>query len=68
MESGDQMITCKFTGSTQNVTWCLSVVYANCERKELWRELAAVRSLCEGPWVVCGDFNVIRYPIERTKC
>lgn len=70
VESGDQMITFKCTGITQNVTWCLSVVYANWgrnERKELWWKLAAVRSLCEGPWVVSGDFNVTRYPIEWTK-
>jgi len=30
--------------------------------------LGAMRSLCEGSWVVCGDFNVIRYPSERTNC
>lgn len=31
-------------------------------------ELAAVRSLCEGPWVICGDFNITRYPSERANC
>ncbi|WMV29117.1 hypothetical protein MTR67_022502 [Solanum verrucosum] len=47
------------------------VVYAKCkkiERRELWGELGAMRSLCEGPWVVGGDFNVIRYPAERSNC
>ncbi|KAG5616486.1 hypothetical protein H5410_016310 [Solanum commersonii] len=23
---------------------------------------------CAGPWVVGGDFNVIKYPNERTNC
>lgn len=23
---------------------------------------------CEGPWVICGDFNVSRFPSERTNC
>lgn len=35
----------------------LTVVYAKCkkiERRELWGELGAMRSLCEGPWVVGG--------------
>jgi len=27
-----------------------------------------MRSLCEGPWVACGDFNVFRYPLERISC
>lgn len=72
MESGDQMITCKFTCISQNLTWYLSTVYFDCrrnERKELWGELAApVRSLCEGPWFASDDFNVARYPVERTEC
>lgn len=54
---------------TQNLIWSLSVVYAKCnriERRELWREMGSFRGLCEGPWVVCGDFNVIRYPAERS--
>ncbi|WMV37052.1 hypothetical protein MTR67_030437 [Solanum verrucosum] len=35
---------------------------------ELWEELGAMRSLCEGPWVVCGDFNTTRFPSEKINC
>ena len=27
-----------------------------------------MRSLCEGPWVVCGDFNTTSFPSEKTNC
>lgn len=38
------------------------------ERKVLWEELGAMRSFCEGPWVVCGDFNTTRFPSEKINC
>lgn len=38
------------------------------EREEEWWELAAVRCLFNGPWVVTGDFNVVRYPSEKQNC
>ncbi|WMV09305.1 hypothetical protein MTR67_002690, partial [Solanum verrucosum] len=59
-----------FVGINQDLTWYLSAVYAECgriERRNLWLELSAIRSQCDGPWVVCGDFNVTRYPTERTN-
>ncbi|PHT30775.1 hypothetical protein T459_35718 [Capsicum annuum] len=64
-----QMLTHKLVGIGQNITWFLSVVYADCSRvirKELWEELATIRNSCDGPWVVSGDFNTTRYPNERT--
>ncbi|CAN4123722.1 unnamed protein product [Withania somnifera] len=63
VEYGSQMITCKLTGLNQDIDWFLTVVHASCdrnERRELWEELGAMRSFCEGPWVVCGDFNELQ--------
>ncbi|KAG5611856.1 hypothetical protein H5410_023137 [Solanum commersonii] len=71
LHSKFQMLTCRFEGIEQELTWHLSAIYADCdrgERRELWWELAAIRSLFEGPWVICGDFNITRYPEERTNC
>ncbi|XP_059292232.1 uncharacterized protein LOC132045677 [Lycium ferocissimum] len=70
-ECGNQCITCKMTGQNSDFTWFLTAVYADCkkiERRELWGELYSMKERCAGPWVVGGDFNVIRYPIERTNC
>lgn len=24
--------------------------------------------MIEGPWVLCGDFNIVRYPLEKKNC
>ncbi|KAG5616390.1 hypothetical protein H5410_016214 [Solanum commersonii] len=48
-------ITVKFQATSQNFSCHLTGVYApntTTERKELWWELAAVRGLCELPWVL----------------
>lgn len=68
---GAHTLTCKFSGKTQEYTWHISVVYAPNDRKkreEVWWKLAGVRGLFEGPWVVCSDFNTLRYPSEKRNC
>ncbi|WMV51457.1 hypothetical protein MTR67_044842 [Solanum verrucosum] len=58
-------------GKTQNFSWHLSGVYApnnREEREEVWGELGAVKSLFNGPWVIAGDFNVVRFPSEKKNC
>jgi len=68
---GNQCITGKFTSLNDNWSWHLTGVYADCNRvtrRTLWQELINVRSTCLGQWIVCGDFNVTRYPSEITSC
>jgi len=46
-------------------------VYApNCyiERRSIWEEIGDVRGLFQGPWVVCGDYNVSRFVTEKRSC
>jgi len=38
------------------------------EREEVWWEVGSVRGLFDGPWVVCGDFNRVRFPSEKRNC
>lgn len=38
------------------------------EKLECWEELAAVKELCGGPWLACGDFYTVRFMAERTNC
>lgn len=64
------MLPYKLFGISQDLTWCLPVVYSECDRKEreeLWWEISAIRGICEGPWVIFGDLNVSRFPSERTN-
>uniref|UniRef100_A0A0V0IIJ0 Putative ovule protein n=1 Tax=Solanum chacoense TaxID=4108 RepID=A0A0V0IIJ0_SOLCH len=70
-EVGAYCITVRFLGKTQDFSWHLSGVYGpndREERKEVWWELGAVRSLFDGPWVIAGDFNVVRSPSEKKNC
>ncbi|WMV18962.1 hypothetical protein MTR67_012347 [Solanum verrucosum] len=70
-EMGTYCITVRFLGKTQDFSWHLSGVYGpndREERKEVWWELGAVRSLFDGPWVIAGDFNVVRSPSEKKNC
>ncbi|KAG5624619.1 hypothetical protein H5410_009837 [Solanum commersonii] len=38
------------------------------EKLICWEELAPVRTLCEGPWITCGDFNTNRTMGEKRGC
>ncbi|XP_019242211.1 PREDICTED: uncharacterized protein LOC109222297 [Nicotiana attenuata] len=64
-------ITIKFSGKLQEYVWHLSSIYAPNDRRErekVWWEVGAARGLFNGPWVVCGDFNTVRYPSEKKNC
>ncbi|CAN4078998.1 unnamed protein product [Withania somnifera] len=58
LEVGSYTLTCKFEARLQDFNCHITGVYAkNCrlKRKYVWDEIGAIRSLFEGPWVVCGD-------------
>jgi len=71
VETGQYSITYEFVSTQNFFTWYLTGVYAPHTRDEkliCWEELAAVRTLCEGPWITCGDFNTNRTMGERRGC
>ncbi|WMV23105.1 hypothetical protein MTR67_016490 [Solanum verrucosum] len=71
LEIGAYSITCKFESQLQDFKCHITGVYApNCykERRIVWEEVSAVRGLMEGPWAICGDFNVTRYISEKKNC
>ncbi|WMV54050.1 hypothetical protein MTR67_047435 [Solanum verrucosum] len=68
---GSQCLTGKFSGIHDDFNWCITAVYADCDtviRRVLWQELLQMKTSINGPWVVCGDFNVTRFASERTNC
>lgn len=68
---GAYSLTCKFTRKNQDFSWFLTGIYAPNnieEREEVWWEVGAVRGLFDGPWIVCGDFNIVRFPSEKKNC
>ena len=65
---GNFSVSCKFRMVSTGVEWAFSGVYGphnSADRGLLWEELSGVHGWWEVPWVVGGDFNVVRYPSER---
>lgn len=71
IEEGNYSITYSFENTQEPFSWSFTGVYAPHTRKEkleCWEKLAAMRGLCEGPWVLGGDFNTARRMEERRGC
>ncbi|WMV46346.1 hypothetical protein MTR67_039731 [Solanum verrucosum] len=71
VETDMYTLTCKFESQLYNYSCHITGVYApNCyiERRSVWVELGAIRGIIEGPWAVCGDFNVVRFISEKRNC
>ncbi|KAF3666149.1 3-hydroxyisobutyryl-CoA hydrolase-like protein 2, mitochondrial [Capsicum annuum] len=65
---GMYIVTCSFSRKTQEFQWHMTGVYGpndKQEREETWWEIGAARGLATGPWVLCGDFNTTKHPLEK---
>ena len=70
MEVGLFSISCRFKSCEDGFLWIFTGVYGpNMKRyRELfWEELGAIQGLWSDPWSIGGDFNVIRFPSERSR-
>ncbi|RVW33333.1 putative ribonuclease H protein [Vitis vinifera] len=50
--------------------WTFTGVYGPTikrHRELFWEELGAIRGLWSDPWCIGGDFNVVRFPSERSR-
>jgi hypothetical protein len=66
---GEYVVACSFRNCADNFTWAFARVYGpNLDPlcRSLWDELAGLLSLWDLPWCIGGDFNVIRFPCERS--
>lgn len=62
-------ISCKFMCKQNNSSWVFTGVYditLHSEKESFWSELEDKRGLWGDPWCGCGDFNVVRYPLEKS--
>ncbi|KAJ9680146.1 hypothetical protein PVL29_019435 [Vitis rotundifolia] len=70
MEVGKFTVSCRFKNCEDGFCWCFLGVYGpteKIEREEFWSELGAIRGLWNEPWCVAEDFNMIRFPSERSR-
>jgi hypothetical protein len=67
--TGYYSLSCKFRNVLDQFEWSFIGVYGpnlDSERCFLWEELAGLQSWWEVPWCIGGDFNVVRFPNEKT--
>jgi exonuclease III len=66
---GQYSVSCKFQNVEDQFEWAFSGVYGpntDSDRHFMWDELSGVCSWWGVPWCVAGDFNVVRFPSERS--
>ncbi|KAG6664244.1 hypothetical protein CIPAW_02G079200 [Carya illinoinensis] len=67
---GQFMVACSFKSVEDNFLWAFAGIYGpnlDSTRRLLWEELAGVHSWWDLPWCIDGDFNVTRFPSERSR-
>ncbi|XP_019155207.1 PREDICTED: uncharacterized protein LOC109184888 [Ipomoea nil] len=63
-----QCIHCALKCKTSNKIFQCSIVYglySVVERRQLWNKLMELNPQSNVPWLVCGDFNVVKCPEEK---
>ena len=69
MELGLYSISCRFKCCDDCFVWIFSGEYGPTlgnAREDFWDEFGAIRGLWSDPWCIGGDFNVVRFPGERS--
>ncbi|KAG5591096.1 hypothetical protein H5410_041610, partial [Solanum commersonii] len=60
MDIGNYSVSYRFDCVQYSFSWYLIGVYAlhsRYEKNDCWEEIAAMRGICGGHWVTCGDFS-----------
>jgi hypothetical protein len=67
---GEFDLACSFRSVVDDFSWAFAGVYnpnIDALRSSLWDELVGLSSWWELPWCIGGDFNVTRFPAERSR-
>ncbi|RVW12594.1 hypothetical protein CK203_114463 [Vitis vinifera] len=70
VEEGMFSVSCLFKNCMDRMRWVFTGVYGPVcrrDREVFWEELGSIKGLWRDPWCVGGDFNMIRYPEERSR-
>ncbi|KAG6654621.1 hypothetical protein CIPAW_05G158600 [Carya illinoinensis] len=67
---GEFSVVVSFKMAEDNFMWAFAGIYgpnADNIRKLLWEEIAGIWSWWDLPWCIGGDFNITRFPSERSR-
>ena len=67
---GKFSVSCRFKNCEDGFCWIFTGVYGpilKLDREDFLSELGTIRRLWSEPWCVAGDFNMIRFPFERSR-
>lgn len=70
MFMGEFVLACSLRSVDDDFSWAFAGFYSpniDALRSSLLDELAGLSSWWELPWCIGGDFNVIRFPFERSR-
>ena len=69
--SSSQFMHCSVLVLEKQVAFHVTFIYAfntSVERLPLWEDIVSLsRFAASAPWILLGDFNVVRFPSERTR-
>ncbi|KAG6657151.1 hypothetical protein CIPAW_04G070100 [Carya illinoinensis] len=66
---GENIVACSSRNVDDNYLWAFDGIYGpniDSSRRMLWEELAGIHRWWNLPWCISGDFNVTRFPSERS--
>lgn len=66
---GNFFVSYKFRSVIDHHEWIFFGIYGpqtDRERLTMWDELASLFTWWNAPWCLGGDFNIIRFPLERS--
>jgi hypothetical protein len=58
------------TTAVDDLQFFVTNVYGPCDgasRDDFFDELRSLAAVCRGPWMIAGDFNVARWPEDRSN-
>jgi hypothetical protein len=63
-------VTLMIKNMIDNVNWTFTTVYGLVDtsvKDQFWKELRDIKPVSYEAWLICGDFNVIRFRNEKSR-
>lgn len=68
---GDFFASVSLEEASSSCSWIVTLAYGPNDSRQkslFWSELDSIRNRRNAPWCIGGDWNVVRFPSERSVC